>query len=102
MTDIMENQSSGMGTFERWLSLWVAIAIGLVLGAAFPSAFSGLAALVVASVKRVAPLKALRRTTSCSSDVESGFASRSATANRSASFALLSPRLDTNSVGFNP
>jgi len=52
MTDIAENQSSGMGAFERWLSLWVAIAIGigLVLGAAVPGVFAALASLEFASV----------------------------------------------------
>ena len=41
-----------MGLFERWLSLWVALAIGagVVLGNLFPSLFGALAALEVASV----------------------------------------------------
>jgi ACR3 family arsenite transporter len=42
----------GLGTFERWLSLWVALALlaGLVLGNLVPGLFSALAALEVASV----------------------------------------------------
>jgi ACR3 family arsenite transporter len=43
---------AGLGTFERWLSLWVALAIaaGLVLAALAPGLFGGLARLEVASV----------------------------------------------------
>lgn len=42
----------GLGTFERWLSLWVAAAIvaGLVLGNLAPGLFATLAALEIASV----------------------------------------------------
>ncbi len=42
----------GLGTFERWLSLWVAIAIaaGLALGTLLPGLFGFLARLEVASV----------------------------------------------------
>lgn len=42
----------GLGSFERWLSLWVAAAIvaGLVLGNLAPGLFAALAALEVASV----------------------------------------------------
>jgi ACR3 family arsenite transporter len=42
----------GLGTFERWLSLWVALAIaaGLILGALAPGLFGFLAGLEVASV----------------------------------------------------
>ena len=41
-----------MGTFERWLSLWVALAIGagLLLGNIVPGLFQTLAALEIASV----------------------------------------------------
>lgn len=43
---------SGLGTFERLLSVWVALAIaaGLLLGSVFPGLFGALAALEVASV----------------------------------------------------
>ncbi len=43
---------SGLGTFERLLSLWVALAIaaGLILGVLFPSLFQTLAAMEVAKV----------------------------------------------------
>jgi arsenite transporter len=42
----------GLGPFERWLSLWVALALlaGMALGSVFPGAFAALAALEVASV----------------------------------------------------
>lgn len=52
MTDISATQSSGMNAFERWLSLWVAIAIGvgLALGTIVPGVFVALAALEIASV----------------------------------------------------
>ncbi len=42
----------GLGPFERWLSLWVALAIaaGMALGALVPGVFAALAALEVASV----------------------------------------------------
>jgi ACR3 family arsenite transporter len=42
----------GIGTFERWLSLWVAlcIAAGLLLGDAFPGLFAALAGWEIASV----------------------------------------------------
>ena len=44
--------SGGIGTFERWLSLWVALCIGagLLLGDAFPGLFGTLAGWEVASV----------------------------------------------------
>ena len=50
MTDIPA--PAGLGRFERWLSLWVALAIGagLILGILVPGAFATLAALEVASV----------------------------------------------------
>lgn len=43
---------SGLGTFERLLSLWVALAIaaGLILGSVFPALFQSLAALEIAKV----------------------------------------------------
>ena len=52
MTDTSLPASAGLGTFERWLSVWVALAIGagLLLGNLFPGAFAALAALEVASV----------------------------------------------------
>ena len=53
MTETGTTQAdAGLGTFERLLSLWVALAIlaGLVLGSLVPSVFAGLAALEVASV----------------------------------------------------
>lgn len=51
MTD-MTQADAGLGTFERWLSLWVALAIvaGLVLGNLIPGLFETLASLEVASV----------------------------------------------------
>ncbi|MCP4817854.1 MAG: ACR3 family arsenite efflux transporter, partial [Shimia sp.] len=52
MTDHVAQAEAGLGTFERLLSLWVAIAIaaGLLLGSLFPALFAWLAALEVASV----------------------------------------------------
>ncbi|WP_458791733.1 ACR3 family arsenite efflux transporter [Yoonia sp. MH D7] len=52
MTDTSQVAASGLGTFERWLSVWVALAIGtgLLLGNLFPALFSTLASLEVASV----------------------------------------------------
>lgn len=52
MTGTTLEQAPVMNRFERWLSLWVALAIGagLVLGVAVPGVFSALAALEVASV----------------------------------------------------
>jgi arsenite transporter len=46
---------SPLGPFERWLSLWVALAIGsgIILGNLAPAAFSALASLEVASVNLV-------------------------------------------------
>ncbi|MEQ8652066.1 MAG: ACR3 family arsenite efflux transporter [Kiloniellales bacterium] len=47
--------ASAMGAFEKWLSLWVALAIvvGLVLGSVTPVLFEGVAALEVAKVNLV-------------------------------------------------
>jgi len=44
--------AAGLGTFERWLSLWVALAIGagLLLGNLVPGLFGALAGLEVAKV----------------------------------------------------
>ncbi|MBU1836490.1 MAG: bile acid:sodium symporter, partial [Alphaproteobacteria bacterium] len=52
MTDTPLPAAAGLGTFERWLSVWVALAIGagLLLGNLFPSAFAALASLEIASV----------------------------------------------------
>ncbi|WP_289043037.1 ACR3 family arsenite efflux transporter [uncultured Aliiroseovarius sp.] len=52
MTDTLLPAPAGLGIFERWLSVWVALAIGagLLLGNLFPSVFSFLASLEVASV----------------------------------------------------
>ena len=45
-------RAAGLGLFEKWLSLWVALAIlaGLVLGNLYPGGFEALAALEYASV----------------------------------------------------
>ena len=47
--------ADGMGVFERWLSLWVALAIaaGIVLGNVLPAAFATLAGIEVASVNLI-------------------------------------------------
>ncbi len=47
-----QDAPGGLGTFERWLSLWVALAIGagVGLGNLVPGVFQGLATLEVASV----------------------------------------------------
>jgi len=47
-----QSAPAGMGLFERWLSLWVALAMaaGLALGTLAPGVFQGLAALEIASV----------------------------------------------------
>lgn len=52
MSDHAAQAEAGLGTFERLLSLWVAIAIaaGLLLGSLFPGVFGWLASLEVASV----------------------------------------------------
>ena len=52
MTDTSLPAVAGLGTFERWLSVWVALAIGagLALGNLFPGLFAALAALEIASV----------------------------------------------------
>lgn len=52
MTDTPNRAAAGLGRFERWLSIWVALAIGagVLLGNLFPGLFAGLAALEIASV----------------------------------------------------
>lgn len=52
MTDTSLPASAGLGTFERWLSVWVALAIagGLLLGNLSPGLFAGLASMELASV----------------------------------------------------
>lgn len=53
MTDTpLPAATAGLGTFERWLSVWVALAIGggLLFGNLFPSVFAYLASLEIASV----------------------------------------------------
>ncbi|QGX98139.1 ACR3 family arsenite efflux transporter [Roseovarius faecimaris] len=53
MTDhTAPDATGGMGRFERWLSVWVALAIGagITLGNLIPGLFQGLAALEIASV----------------------------------------------------
>ncbi|WP_270730959.1 ACR3 family arsenite efflux transporter [Shimia sp. Alg240-R146] len=52
MTDHAAQAEAGLGTFERLLSLWVAIAIGagLLLGSVFPGVFAWLAGFEMASV----------------------------------------------------
>ena len=51
-TTAVDQVAAGLGTFERLLSLWVALAIaaGLALGARVPGVFATLAALEIASV----------------------------------------------------
>jgi ACR3 family arsenite transporter len=48
-------EAAGLGTFERWLSVWVGlcIAAGVALGALAPGLFGALAAVEVASVNLV-------------------------------------------------
>ena len=52
-----EKMTSPLGIFERWLSLWVALAIigGIILGNLAPDAISQLAALEIASVNTSSP-----------------------------------------------
>ena len=52
MTDMTSPAAAGLGTFERWLSVWGALAIGagLLLGNLMPGLFGWLAGLEVASV----------------------------------------------------
>ena len=47
-----QSAPGGMGLFERWLSLWVALAMaaGITLGTLAPGVFQGLAELEIASV----------------------------------------------------
>ena len=57
MADV-QRQASALGLFERWLSLWVALAIvaGLALGNLLPGVFAALAGLEYASVNLVVAL----------------------------------------------
>ncbi|MEM8624724.1 MAG: arsenical-resistance protein, partial [Pseudomonadota bacterium] len=52
VTDTSLPAAAGLGTFERWLSVWVALAIGagLLLGNLLPELFSFLASLEAAKV----------------------------------------------------
>ncbi|RXV63200.1 arsenical-resistance protein [Roseovarius sp. A46] len=52
MTDHTADAPGGMGTFERWLSLWVALAMGagLLLGNLLPGVFQTLASAEIARV----------------------------------------------------
>ena len=55
MTDTAAPASTGLGPFERWLTLWIALAIvaGLALGAAAPGLVSAIAGAEVASINLV-------------------------------------------------
>jgi ACR3 family arsenite transporter len=55
MTDIAAPASTGLGPFERWLTLWIVLAIvaGLALGAAAPGLVSSIAGAEVASINLV-------------------------------------------------
>lgn len=50
--------TAGIGVFEKWLSIWVALCIlaGLVLGNLFPSLFEAIAAIEYASVNFIVAL----------------------------------------------
>ncbi len=52
---VADNRNSPLGIFERWLSLWVALAIaaGLVLGKLAPAAVAQIASLEIAKVNLV-------------------------------------------------
>lgn len=52
MTEMSSPAAAGLGTFERWLSLWVVLAIGagLIFGNLFPGLFGALASMEIASV----------------------------------------------------
>jgi ACR3 family arsenite transporter len=47
----VDKRTSPLGIFERWLSLWVALAIigGIILGKLAPDAIAEIAALEIAS-----------------------------------------------------
>lgn len=51
----IDEKAAGLGLFEKWLSLWVGIAIvaGIALGNIMPDAFAGLAAVEYASVNLI-------------------------------------------------
>jgi ACR3 family arsenite transporter len=55
MTDTAAPASTGLGPFERWLTLWIVLAIvaGLALGAAAPGLVSSIAGAEVASINLV-------------------------------------------------
>lgn len=55
MMSASDNHTSPLGIFERWLSLWVALAIvgGLILGKLLPDGIAEIASLEVASVNLV-------------------------------------------------
>ncbi len=55
MTDTTASSGANMGLFERWLTLWIALAIvaGIVLGARAPGLVGAIAAAEVASINLV-------------------------------------------------
>ncbi len=55
MMSASDNRTSPLGIFERWLSLWVALAIvgGLILGKLLPDGIAEIASLEIASVNLV-------------------------------------------------
>ena len=55
MTDTTASSGANMGLFERWLTLWIALAIvaGIVLGAHAPGLVGAIAAAEVASINLV-------------------------------------------------
>ncbi len=53
--DTAQQSTGGIGFFEKWLSVWIALCIGggILLGTAMPGLFGFLASLEVASVNLV-------------------------------------------------
>ena len=51
----MNDKSSALGLFERYLSVWVALSLGagVILGLVFPALFAGAAALQFANVNLI-------------------------------------------------